>query len=91
MKKLILILLLASSPAYADRWLEMPNSAGGKILLLTTLCGKTTSGKLVIATTPSGDNVEGCWYYFAEMIHVVWSTGRTSSFSPTDFTARESK
>lgn len=87
MKKLFLLLLLACN-ANAETWYEMPNSAGGKILLLSGNCsGKT--GKIVIATTPQGTNVNGCWYFFADMVHIVWENGKTSSFNPTDFTQRK--
>ncbi len=91
MKKLLLSLLLVASCAHAERWLEMPNNAGGKILLLESKCNtdKDSSGKLVIATTPQGANVHGCWYYFADMIHVAWKSGESSSFSPNDFTAKQ--
>lgn len=89
MKKLLLCLLLVTSSAHAERWFEMLNNAGGKIILLESSCGKTDNGKLVIATTPAGDNVMGCWYYFAEMVHIAWNNGSTSSFNPSDFTARK--
>jgi hypothetical protein len=65
----------------------MPNNAGGKILLLSSEC-KGGKGKMVIATTPKGDNFNGCWYFFAEMVHVVWENGKTSSFDVNDFTVR---
>lgn len=90
MKKFILALALVCSAAHADKWLEMPNEAGGKIILLTGEC-RGGKGKIVIATTPSGMNVNGCWYYFADMIHIVWEGGKTSSFKPADFTFRQSK
>lgn len=89
MKKLLLCLLLMTGCAHAEQWFEMPNNAGGKIMLLESSCGKTENGKLVIATTPAGDNVMGCWYYFAEMVHIAWDNGKSSSFKPTDFTARK--
>jgi hypothetical protein len=90
MKKFILVLTLLCGTAHADKWLEMPNNAGGKILLLSSEC-KTGRGHMVIATTPQGDSINGCWYYFADMVHVVWDGGKTSSFNPTDFTYKESK
>lgn len=90
MKKLLALLLLVCSTAYADKWLEMPNEAGGKILLLSGEC-RSGKGHMVIATTPSGNNINGCWYFFADMIHVAWDNGRTSSFNPNDFTYKESK
>lgn len=79
MKKLLLALCLVSSLAHADAWLEIPTQQGGKILLLSTGCGES-SGKMAIATQPGAINVNGCWWYFADMIHVVWSDKRTSSY-----------
>lgn len=88
MKKIAFILLMMSGMALAETWLEMPNEAGGKILLLSGNCSGDR-GKIVIATTPKGTNINGCWYYFADMIHIVWQNGQTSSFNPSDFTPRQ--
>jgi len=93
MKKLILFLCFVTASAYADEWLEMPNEAGGKILFLQAFCdGGKDSGKMVIATTNNGVNVSGCWWYFADMVHVVWKEGnqRTSSFDPKYLKYRKS-
>lgn len=90
MKKLLALLLLVCSTAYADKWLEMPNEAGGKILLLLRECNDGR-GKMVIATTPQGTNVNGCWFFFADMVHIVWGNGGTSSFDPNLFKVKESK
>lgn len=85
MKKLIFALLFFCLSAQAEEWFEMPNQAGGKIMLLTGKCIKN-GGFLVIATTPTGPNVNGCWYLFANMVHIVWEdTGRSSSFDPSLF------
>jgi hypothetical protein len=46
---------------------------------------------MVIATTPNGDNYAGCWFFFADMVHVVWDNGKTSSFDPNTFKIKESK
>ena len=94
MKKLILVLCLISGYAQADEWLEMANEAGGKILFLTEKCTESKdSGRMVIATTPNGVNVEGCWFYFADMVHVVWKGGgqRTSTFDPKYLVPKKSK
>ena len=90
MKKLIFLCVLLANLAHADEWLEMPNKAGGKILLLNSKCSGKETARMVIATTPEGDNVNGCWYFFADMIHIVWQGGQTSSFNPKDFTYRKS-
>lgn len=90
MKKFILAFALVCGSAHADKWFEMPNNAGGKIILTTHECA-SGKGKMVIATTPEGDNYNGCWYYFADMVHVVWDNGKTSSFEPNNFRPKESK
>ena len=89
MKKLLLLTLFLCSTAHAEKWFEMPNNAGGKIMLLTPKCSDTSEGRMVIATTTQGTNVNGCWWYFADMIHIVWKGGDTSSFNPKDFTLKE--
>jgi hypothetical protein len=85
MKKLLLILTLLTTSVHAEEWLETRNEVGGKILFLLSHCGNDKdSGRMVIATIPNGDTVNGCWFYFADMIHVVWTGqgGKTSSFDP---------
>lgn len=87
-------LLLVSQMGYAaEEWLEMLNQAGGKILLLNSKCSRAgaENGRLVIATTSAGPTLNGCWYTFADMIHIVWNNGDTSSFSPNDFTYKKGK
>jgi hypothetical protein len=91
--KWVLLLALWCGSAQAEEWMEMPNQAGGKILLLNGKCSSKSGneGRVVIATTPAGANVNGCWYFFAEMIHIVWDSGSTSSFALNDFSYRKSK
>lgn len=99
MRKLLSLLafaLLVPSGAHAsEEWLEMENQAGGKILLLNSGCkvndNSQSRGRLVISTSPSGTSTNGCWYFFADMIHIAWERGTTSSFDPNDFTYRRSK
>ena len=89
----VLLLALWCGSVQAEEWMEMPNQAGGKILLLNGKCSSKSGneGRVVIATTPAGSNVNGCWYFFAEMIHIVWDSGSTSSFALNDFSYRKSK
>jgi hypothetical protein len=91
MKRLLLALLFVPLVATAEEWLETSNAAGGKILLLQNKCRGGKEGKMVISTTPSGPNIHGCWYYFAEMIHIAWESGNTSSFTQEDFVYKKSK
>ena len=65
-------------------------TAGGKIILMFNDC-RGGKGKMVIATSKTGDNYNGCWYYFTDMVHIVWEDGRTSSFEPNDFTVKDDK
>ena len=85
------MLLLMCSQVQAEEWFEAPNNGGGKILLLTGFCGRNDSGKNIIAMLSTGESFNGCWYYFADMVHVVWSDGTTSSYDPLKFTKKVSK
>lgn len=84
MKKLILALAFLAFSVQAEEWFEMPNKAGGKILLLSAKC--KNGGNLVISTAPNSTNLNGCWWVFANMIHIVWThDGSASSFEPLSF------
>jgi hypothetical protein len=91
MKKLFVIALLAAGVTHAEEWLETPNEAGGRILFLNTGCNEGNLGRLVITTTKDGTTVHGCWYYFADMVHVVWigQGGKTSAYDPKLLTYRK--
>lgn len=85
------ISLLVANLAHAESWLEMPNEAGGKIILTEYKCETNENGRLVIATTKEGHRIEGCWFYYTGMVHVVWKSGDKSSFEPGHFVIREDK
>jgi hypothetical protein len=91
MKKLLLLLCLLSPIVHADEWMEINNEAGGKILFLPAKCTGTETGRMVIANAKDGTTIHGCWYYFAEMVHVVWTGqgGKTSSFDPKNLTYKK--
>lgn len=92
MRRLLLLLVFVPLVGMAqDEWLELRNQAGGKILLLSGKCNRkgAENGRMVISTTPAGPNLHGCWYMFADMIHIVWEGGNTSSFDPNDFEYRK--
>jgi len=92
MKKLIVgMALLLPLVVAAEEWMELRNQAGGKILLLAHKCSLKGAelGRMVIATSPAGPNTNGCWYVLADMIHIVWEGGGTSSFDPKDFEYRK--
>lgn len=82
MKKLFLFLFFVSNVVCAEEWLEAPNKLGGKILLLQSKCSSKAdeTGRTVIGTGGTGKNIMGCWYYFSDMVHVVWEDGSTYSY-----------
>lgn len=91
MKKLLLVLTLLCTTAHADEWMEAANAAGGKILFLKSACSDTLYGRQVIATTKEGRTIHGCWFYFADMVHVVWNGqgGKTSAYDPKELVYRK--
>lgn len=91
MHKFILALLFITPFAYAERWLESTNDAGGKIILLQTNCDNSGNGKLILASAPAGQTIRGCWYYFAEMVQVVYTDGTIYTYDPKNFIVKESK
>lgn len=90
MKKLIFCLLLLSGVCHAEEWMEIPNEAGGKILFLSFKCAENTTGRQVLSSRPSGGTIKGCWYYYSNMIHVIWDSGSVSVFDPQTLTYRKS-
>jgi hypothetical protein len=92
MRKLFILLLLVCGLAHSEEWMETMNEAGGKILFFNTLCTESTVGKMVIASTRDGSTLHGCWYFFADMVHVVWigQGGKTSTYDPKTLTYRRS-
>lgn len=93
MKRLLILLVLLSGSAKAEQWLEAGNQDGGRILLLQSKCSNKSgeTGRLVITNTSSGRNLTGCWYYFADMVHVVWADGTSYSYNKEIFTYKESQ
>jgi hypothetical protein len=93
MKKAIIfwVLLANLTFAHAEEWMETVNEAGGKILFLSHLCPDSTTGRKVIATMRDGGTVHGCWYFFADMVHVVWigQNGKTSAYDPKTLSYRK--
>ena len=90
MKKIALILCLLAGAVHADEWMETQNNAGGKILFTQAQCDGR--GRLVISTLPDGDTIHGCWFYFSDMVHVIWTDararGKTSAFDPKSLSYR---
>lgn len=85
-----MLVALATSPVWAAEWLEVGNKDGGKILLLQDKCSdkKDEIGRLAITATAGGRSLTGCWYYSADMIHVVWADKTLYSYTKEIFTYR---
>jgi hypothetical protein len=92
-KKLLVLLALVSSFAYAETWFEASNQGGGKIVLLMHKCSNSSDSRVVIAQLPSGSTSTGCWTYIADLVVVLWDTGdiRTSTYNANVFVMRERK
>ena len=92
MKKLIFCLLLVTGVCHAEEWMETINEAGGKILFLNYTCPDSTTGRKVIASSRDGSTMHGCWYFFADMVHVVWTGqgGKTSAYDPKTLVYKKS-
>ena len=91
MKKLLIAMLFVPMLAHAERWFEMRNNAGGKIILTEYKCETGDGGKMVISTTKDGTTIQGCWFFFTDMVHIRWDSGTISSFNPNEFTMKERK
>ena len=91
MKKLLMLFIFAASASNAaEKWLEAENSAGGKIILLTEKCNNS-EGRMLLSSSKEGKTIRGCWWYFADMVQVVYQDGSTYSYDPTNFIVKESK
>lgn len=88
MNKLLLALCFVPLLAKADSW-DMPNQAGGKIVLTTTPCSDKPNQSVVFSTTRSGDTIFGCWFGAENFVMIVWSNGEVSTFPGTSFTYRK--
>jgi hypothetical protein len=88
MKAAILTLVLAAPIAHAEKWLEYPNKAGGKIILFANKCRDETRPALhaAMATIPSGQTLHGCWGLIAGDVHIVYEDGTTYSYPSGAFT-----
>lgn len=92
MKKILIALMLVATPALAEEWFEMPNNAGGRIILLKDKCkdGKSED-KLVITTSPDGTTAQGCWINRGEAVIILWGDDTWSAFDQSQFKYRKRK
>lgn len=82
MKNIIILIFLFCSSAYAGQnaVAEMPNKAGGKIILTESPCPNRTS-RIAYSTKPDSPTMTGCWAYDELFIHIRWDhDGQISSF-----------
>lgn len=91
MKTILLALALITPLAHAEKWLELTNDAGGKMILLQTYCDNTNKGRLILTSTSAGESIRGCWWYFAGQVHVVYTDGTTYAYNPNAFSLKEDK
>lgn len=88
MKKLLIVLALLPTLAFAEVIASMPNQAGGKIVLTNEEC--RNKGKVYEALrksyfyTPEGITGDGCWYLDDETIVVVWADTKTIRRYPVE-------
>lgn len=97
MKKQIAILAVLLSfssfaqtrPELANTRMELPNDAGGKIVLKFSVCqvdGKVFNGLYNLYSYASnGNTYTGCWIYSDKKIRVFWEDGKQSIFEPNNF------
>jgi hypothetical protein len=88
MKKLLTLLLIVSSFAYADEWFEGLNQSGGKIVLLTDPCSPRPNAKTLrrmYAAHANGKTLWGCWNFWNESIHVIYDDGESYTYDPNIF------
>lgn len=93
MKTLVFLaaLAVASSSTYAASAAvaEMPNQAGGKIVLTTRKANTCEPTELeMYSTSPQSNPVFGCWSYLDDRIWVRFANGGgVRVFEPEDFTS----
>ena len=88
MKKLLIALLLVSGTANAEKYFEMKNKAGGKIVLHATECHDKSRAPLRLATASGkGHKTDfGCWGYIGGEVHIVFDDGERRAYPAEAFT-----
>lgn len=83
MKKLLVILFLAYTQAYAETAATMNNASGG-ITVLTDVGCANNKGFIVYSQSPRSSTLFGCWWSDDSMVHITWEDGDFRSY-PFDF------
>ena len=88
MNKLLILLLVACPTAHAEKYFELKNKAGGKIVLHATECYDKSKPALKLATSssPNSKTDFGCWGYFGGEVHIVYGDGERRAYPADAFT-----
>ena len=97
MKKLLVLLALLPSLAFAEVIATLPNQAGGKIVLTDEACvhdGKTYPNlSRAYNYGTDGQSNNGCWYVDSETVTVIWilmnGRSREARYPIENFTLRK--
>lgn len=88
MNKLLILLLVTCSTAHAEKYFELRNKAGGKIVLHANNCPDKSKIPLKMATAsaPSQKTMFGCWGYIGGEVHIVYDDGERRAYPADAFT-----
>ena len=81
-----LALVMAASSAHAEKWMEVNNKSGGKLILTTEPCKDKPALRVMMSTAPNKPTLFGCWAYVAGQVHVVYDDGERYTYDPAAFT-----
>lgn len=81
-----LSLALASASVHAEKWMEVTNKSGGKMILTTTQCKDKPALRVMMSTAPNKPTLFGCWAYIAGQVHVVYDDGDRYTYDADSFT-----
>jgi len=85
MKKLLLVVLsILSLNAVAEVIAELPNRAGGKIVLLDRPCASSPNTFVAFSYLNDNRSIIGCWTAAGDRVFVDWS-GDVRSYAISDF------
>lgn len=78
MKKLILILLLATA-AHAETIATAQNDGGG-IMVLTDIKCKDSKSLVAYSTTNNNKTLLGCWFLDDNFVFIIWNDGDVRTY-----------
>ena len=80
MKKLLIALALIPTLTHAEALFELPNKAGGKIVLTDEYC-RDNQHKLAYSVMANYPTLLGCWTADNSFVHIGWYDGDLRSYS----------